>query len=427
MESHVAASTIALLPALTFGSSKVAPYIIARNNVSFFPSGASVYGGTSGSKVCRFDISASTGAMLDLRSLCVSGTVFNQEAGKSIQFLSPSLSGCLSSARVIVSGVECSSCDHIGRAEHVLSLIQSDDDRRADFNAGFGMKEAGSDDIHGKFETQPIGKANHRNVTWKPRALGILQCDTYLPLSMLSGNLTLELTFLDDPSSGMNTTSDNADPAQSTVGGTKYNVSELSCHVDVIALDPQFLTTLSQHLYSNGSLQLQYTNTNMSFYSILSANSQISHARSASRLNQVMLTFGKTDIANSAEKAMTELLYPNGSALSARLQIGERRFPATENLTGPAKFYRNLMEAIGARSPSMSRAFFESTQFIAAFDLESAPKLQHTGVSTLNAPLSVFLEKLFTSSDSKPPNQMYLQTNSDVLLEITKRGVLVSI
>jgi hypothetical protein len=240
---------------------------------------------------------------------------------------------------------------------------------------------------------------------------------------MLSGNLTIELTFLDDPAAGMNTTGND----QPSGFGTKYNVSELSCHVDVIALDSQFLTTLSQHLHSNGSLQLQYTNTNMSFYSILSSNSQISHARSASRLNQVMLTFGKTDIANSAEKAMTELLFPPGNALSARLQIGERRFPATENLSGPAKFYRNLMEAIGSRAPSMSRASFEDTQFIAAFDLESAPRLQHTGVSTLNAPLSVFLEKLFAAADPKPPNQMYLQTNSDVLLEITQRGVLVSI
>ena len=372
MESHVAASSIELLPALTFGSSKVAPYIASRSNVSFFPSGASVYGGPTGSKVCRFDISASVGAMLDMRSLCISGTVFNQEASKSIQFLTPSLSGCLASARVIVSGVECSSCDHIGRAEHVLSLIQSDDDRRADFNAGFGLKTAASTDIHGRFETEPIPQAKSRNVTWKPRSLGILQCDTYLPLSMLSGNLTIELTFLDDPAAGMNTTGND----QPSGFGTKYNVSELSCHVDVIALDSQFLTTLSQHLHSNGSLQLQYTNTNMSFYSILSSNSQISHARSASRLNQVMLTFGKTDIANSAEKAMTELLFPPGNALSARLQIGERRFPATENLSGP---------------------------------------------------LSVFLEKLFAAADPKPPNQMYLQTNSDVLLEITQRGVLVSI
>jgi len=417
MESHVASSTIALLPSLQFGSSKVAPYILARNAVSFHPSGASLYGGTTGSRVCRFDISASTGAMLDLRSLCISGTVFNQDT-KEIQFLTPSLSGCLASARVVIAGVEASSCDHIGRAEHVLSLIQSDDDRRSDFNAGFGLKVAASTDIHGKFETQSIQVGQSRNVTWKPRSLGILQCDTYLPLSMLAGNLTIELTFLDDPQSGMNTT---------TGLGSKYNVSELTCHVDVLALDPTFLTNLSQHLFSNGALQLQYTNTNMAFYSILSANSQISHARSASRLNQVMLSFGKNDIADSAEKSMTELLFPTGSAVSTRLQIGERRFPATENLTGPANFYRNLMDAIGSRAPSMSRADFEKTAFIAAFDLESAPKLQHTGVSTLNAPLSVFIEKLFQPGDAKPPNQMYLQTSSDVLMEITKRGVLISV
>jgi len=231
--------------------------------------------------------------MLDLRSLCISGTVFNQDV-KSIQFLTPSLSGCLASARVVIAGVEASSCDHIGRAEHILSLIQSDDDRRSDFDAGFGLKEAASTDIHGKFETQLIAKGQSRNITWKPRSLGILQCDTYLPLSMLAGNLTIELTFLDDGAAGMNTTGEL---------GSKYNVSELTCHVDVLALDPTFLTNLSQHLFSNGALQLQYENTNMAFYSILSANSQISHARSASRLNQVILTFGKADIENSAEKA----------------------------------------------------------------------------------------------------------------------------
>jgi len=137
--------------------------------------------------------------------------------------------------------------------------------------------------------------------------------------------------------------------------GSNYNVSELTCHVNVLALDPTFLTNLSSHLYAGNSLQLQYENANTSFYSILSANSQISHARSASRLNQVMLTFGKADIADSAERSMTELILPPNSALSARLQIGERRFPATENLSGAAMFYRNLMGAIGYRAPAISR------------------------------------------------------------------------
>ena len=97
MESHIASSSIKLLSSLEYGSSKVAPYILARNGVSFHPSGASVYGGSTGSKVCRFEISASTGAMLDLRSLCISGTAFNLDPAPSdatsktgaVQFLSP--------------------------------------------------------------------------------------------------------------------------------------------------------------------------------------------------------------------------------------------------------------------------------------------------------------------------------------------------
>jgi hypothetical protein len=184
--------------------------------------------------------------MLDLRSLCISGTVFNLAAapGGSLQFLSPSLSGCLASARVVIAGVEASSCDHIGRVEHVLSLLQSDDDQRSDFNAGFGLKEEANTDLHGQFKTDPILAGSSRNATWKPRSLGILQCDSYLPISMISGNLVLELTFLDDPKAGLNTTSPN---------GEFYNVSELTCHVDVLSLDPTFLTNLSQHLLDGNS------------------------------------------------------------------------------------------------------------------------------------------------------------------------------
>ena len=248
------------------------------------------------------------------------------------------MSGCLASARVVIAGVEASSCDYIARTEHVLSLLQSDDGRRSDFNAGFGLKEAASTDIHGQFETEPILIGTSRNATWKPRSLGILQCDSYLPLSMISGSLILELTFLDDPKAGLNTTSPNGDA---------YNVSDLVCHVDVLALEPTFLTNLSQHLFAGNSLQLQYENIQTSFYSILSANSQIAHARSASRLNQVMLTFGKADTAGSGANAQTKLLFPPGNTLKARLTIGEKRLPATEDLQGPAMFYRKLMGAIG--------------------------------------------------------------------------------
>ena len=85
------------------------------------------------------------------------------------------------------------------------------------------------------------------------------------------------------------------------------------------------------------------------------------------------------------------------------------------------------MGAIGYRAPAISRDAFETSSFMAAFDLESAPRIQHSGVSTLKAPLSVFLENLFQPGDPKPPTQMYLQTTSDVLMEVSKRGVLISV
>ena len=101
--------------------------------------------------------------------------------------------------------------------------------------------------------------------------------------------------------------------------------------------------------------------------------------------------------------------------------------PATEGLQGPAMFYRKLMGAIGHRAPAISRAAFQKTAFIASFDLESAPKIQHSGISTLNAPLNVFLEGLFTVDDTTKPTQMFLLSTSDVLMEVSRRGVLISV
>ena len=87
------------------------------------------------------------------------------------------------------------------------------------------------------------------------------------------------------------------------------------------------------------------------------------------------------------------------------------------------------MGAIGHRAPAITRAAFEKRSFIASFDLESAPKIQHSGISTLNAPLNVFLEGLFadTTSAATKPSQMFLHSTSDVLMEVSRRGVLISV
>ena len=109
------------------------------------------------------------------------------------------------------------------------------------------------------------------------------------------------------------------------------------------------------------------------------------------------------------------------------MTIGEKRVPATEDLKGNAMFYLKLMGVMGGEPFAISRAKFETTSFIASFDLEAAPMVQHSGLSTMNAPLNIFLEDLFLADDPRPPSGVYVHSNSDALLEISRRGCILSV
>jgi len=87
------------------------------------------------------------------------------------------------------------------------------------------------------------------------------------------------------------------------------------------------------------------------------------------------------------------------------------------------------MQAIGDNPPSIARQAFSTSSFIAAFDLENAPKVQHSGISTLNAPLNVFLEGIYAGDEAADnrPGAVFLTSSHDVLLEVTKRGVIVGV
>jgi len=399
VEAHVAASTIGLLPALAFKGSTVAPYILGKSEISVHSSGATLYGaGSAGSRVARFAVSASAGAMLDLSSLTVSAKVHNLEAAEGgnpvattnqVQFLSPSLSGLIESARITIGGVEVSSCDYVGRTEHLMSIMQSDDVRRSDFARGFGVES--DSQKHGNYTTKPIQGGASRDVVWQPRCLGILAMPSYLPVSMVPGaQMTLELTWVSDPTICCNTTA-----------GThkaNWNVSNLVVNVNVINVESSFLNSLSGHILGGNGLQMQYVNYSSSYHTLLASAIQLTHSRAASRLNTVLVTLATTD--TTTKKAVNTLYIPSSQDLKARITIGEKRFPATEDTQGLSLFYSRLMHSMASRPPNISREQFETDCFIAAFDLESAPNVQHSGVSTNNAPMSLFLEG---SSTSCPP------------------------
>jgi len=152
--------------------------------------------------------------MLDLSTLVVSGCAHNLTPASgtpgvgSVKFLSPSLSGLLSSARITIGGVEVSACNYIARTEHMLSLMQSDEVRRSDFASGFGMKDASASDVYGECCSQPIPAAESWDAVWRPRSLGILDMESFLPISLVpAGSMILELTMADTAEEYVDTTS----------------------------------------------------------------------------------------------------------------------------------------------------------------------------------------------------------------------------
>ena len=211
-------------------------------------------------------------------------------------------------------------------------------------------------------------------------------------------------------------------------------MTEMICHVDSLSCDPSFLTNLSQHIMSGNSLNMTYQNTQTSYYAMLSPSTQVAHARSASRLNSVILSLGKADVANGPDKAQVALLYPKDNKMKSRITIGEKRYPSTQDLRGSAMTYRKLIGLVGSGlqdgggSCSITRSEFEKDSFMIPFGLESASGVaQHSGVSTANSPLNIFIEDAFLPTESeRRPNALYVHTNSDALLQLSKLGATLS-
>jgi len=205
--------------------------------------------------------------------------------------------------------------------------------------------------------------------------------------------------------------------------GTDWNVSNLIVHIDSLSMDASFLSSLSAHILGGHALQMQFPSLHTTYNSILSGDSQITLSRAASRLNKVLLTFGADD--DEYYKAQNTLYLPPTQALKARLVIGEKRYPATEDLTGLSLFYHRLRKM--AEGTAITREMFANNSFVASFNLEAAEQVQHTGVSTNNAPLNIFISGLYGAgeTDTKKAKALFTTTISDELLELTNRGVVV--
>lgn len=376
----------------------------------------------TGSKIARFSLST-TGPFLDLSTLCVVGTVHNNNAtvDRPLEFLGPSLGTLVQTARVLIGGVEVDKCDYVGRTEGMLGLLQSESKRRQDFSEGFGFQDGTS--VGTDFRSASIAHTQSRKVVWKPKCLGILQMQSYLPIALASGGqCTLELQFVDTAADVCYTQGNHS---------TQWSITALQVCVDTVSVDSAFLSSLGSHLAQGGSIGMHWKSYMTSFYSILAAAAQIQHSRAHSRLNTLMLTFLDAGGVTTSSKAVNRFFIPATQQLKMFCQVGEQRFPSTLSNDCLPLFYHRLLGAIGAsnsagHAPCLTSASFAATGFIAVQDFEMVPgQAHHSGINTYASPLNINLENI-GGATAGGITQAYVTTYHDVVLEMSAAGVVVS-
>jgi len=180
-----------------------------------------------------------------------------------------------------------------------------------------------------------------------------------------------------------------------------WSASELAVHYDAVTVDSAFLTNLSEQLKSGASLQMQFKGYSAPSYSLLSHSAQLTNSRSASRLNSSFISFygANAEADQTTRKQCNHLSLPASSTLKARIQMGERRWPAIQDMKGLGMFFRKLITTVSNNrafhAPSIDRRAFASRSFIYATDSENASEVQQSGTNTNTRSLSIFLENLY--------------------------------
>ena len=255
MESYVAAADVRLVDSLSFSSPKTASYCTARKQVQLSAAGGDVYGPSgSGANLARFSLNTS-GPFLDLSSLAIVSTIRNKSQTDPLTILGPNLGACIHSMRLLVGGVEVDHCQFSNRVESMLGFMQTEGKLKMDYSEGLGYV---SGDASTPFVSQAIAQGAQKKSIYRPKCLGSLFGQSYMPTALVSGGSTvLEIQFVSEASECCDT---GANKSQ------LWDVSGLSVLVDAVHCDSAFLSSLGAHLAGGGALQMTWKAYTCSFY-----------------------------------------------------------------------------------------------------------------------------------------------------------------
>ena len=248
MESVLAASKASLVSSLDFGSpGPIADYIQSRSSIQVHPQGGNQYS-PDGVKQIRFSL-GTQGAFVDMSTLAVQAKFTNNSTTAACTVLGPSLGTLVQEARIYMGNVEVERVTFYNRTEGLLSRFLPFDKRSQIYDEGFGYSQgtiAGND-----FTADSVGavgstEGNSKVVIWRPQALGLCNQKNFIPSAFISGGgVVIELLLVNTGAEVCKTT-----------GSHDFTLSDVKLLVDVVNVDPGFLTSMSKHLLGGGSLTL---------------------------------------------------------------------------------------------------------------------------------------------------------------------------
>ena len=181
---------------------------------------------------------------------------------------------------------------------------------------------------------------------------------------------------------------------------------------------------MSSALLRGQELTIPFRSYQTTMYSINAPSQQLVNARALTRVNQILLSFHKSD-GETLKELNNFYLSPQGQNISVQASIGERLYPdhRCDNLS--QHFYR-LLNGLGINSSNatlnITKSRYATDAFLSCTDVEAVPGQAHaSGLSTHGAQMTFDLRDIGASS-SDLPTKAFTTVWHEAILSIGQDG-----
>ena len=377
LESTLAAAEVGMLGSLDYRLPQVSNFVTDRKEVTYYNNGGNTFS-PSGVRVLIFQCSGL--GFLDASSLTISLQVNNLDGVNVLRPLTPELACMIQEIRVILGGTVVETISGYNRLYKMLSQGLSVAQNRNNADMCFGLD---SDDAETGQAWVPATIPSSGSVQVCHKIMcGLSQQRLFVPLwALQAGGLTLEIM----------TTGTTAEAVTGLAGAgvsTDWSWSNCQLKADVLRVDDEMMQSYSKFILSGKHLLIPLKTYSVVNMAVSGPDWELAIPRQFARLNGCWVTFRRITSETASLKEGNHFYFPAGSqnSVEATIQVGDRKFPE-HTYKSLSEFICRYQKATGldkssSHTATVTRQSFASTHWITAFDLETVPQSNHSGLNT---------------------------------------------